>query len=627
MAINTKLLISAPMLQDYLVDKDNGQPLSAGIVSMYKDNSRTTYKNWYYQTGVPGNYTYIPLPNPMTLSAVGTITDGNGNDVIPFYYPYSESDNTTSEPYYVNVTNSNGEQQFTRQNFPFNPNASPTPNNVDTLDNLIINGEFWRNFGSMDLTTLTPNINTGLLSAVICPSQHDGYTMPDIQFIKNANGASDTIAFNKFISSYPDQVLPDGITPEFYLNFNCTGTGTETSKYIQIPVQLHVDSLSGVQATFVLYAMAVNGSPSITISVYQYLGTGTSNNPSTLQTIVLNNNWSKYTISFTVPSAQNLVLGQGQDDAIFMQIGLPVSTSGVAQINLAMPGFFLGTEVPTNYFSTYDDINAIISSPRTGDFRTSINTFQPYGWVAANDGTIGNSSSSATTRANNDTWPLYQLIYNTIIDAFAPVSGGRTGNAYNDFSSNKRITLSRTLDRALIGANAVFNATVTFTANSGTDILTLSTSSILTIGTPILVQNTGGALPAPLSANVVYYISRNNLTPTTVKLSGTLEDAFAGNDINITTNGTGTQTMRSANGATIGASQTSLTISNIPAHNHPGSVMPFQSVNVQGGGMLTVVETPGGVSGNYPLNIASQGSGTPVSLFQPSTYQNIFIKL
>ena len=40
MPINTDLLIAAPMLQDYLVDKDTGGPLSNGIVTMYKDNQR-----------------------------------------------------------------------------------------------------------------------------------------------------------------------------------------------------------------------------------------------------------------------------------------------------------------------------------------------------------------------------------------------------------------------------------------------------------------------------------------------------------------------------------------------------------------------------------------------------------
>ena len=60
MPINTDLLIAAAMLQDSFVDK-NGQPMSAGVITCYQDNSRTTLKNWYYQSGLPGNYTYLSL--------------------------------------------------------------------------------------------------------------------------------------------------------------------------------------------------------------------------------------------------------------------------------------------------------------------------------------------------------------------------------------------------------------------------------------------------------------------------------------------------------------------------------------------------------------------------------------
>ena len=97
MPINVDLLIAAPVLQDYLTDKD-GTPMAGGTITCYQDNSRTTLKNWYYQSGTPGNYTYIRLPNPLTLSAAGTICDINGVDTIPFFYPYSELDEAVVEP-------------------------------------------------------------------------------------------------------------------------------------------------------------------------------------------------------------------------------------------------------------------------------------------------------------------------------------------------------------------------------------------------------------------------------------------------------------------------------------------------------------------------------------------------
>src|SRR5215204_2765614 len=103
MAINPDLLIAAPMLQDYIVDKD-GTPLTNGIITLWVDTERfVTYKNWYYQTGSPGAYEYIPLDNPLNLSAAGTIQDPAGNDVIPYYYPYDENDENTPQAYFIQV--------------------------------------------------------------------------------------------------------------------------------------------------------------------------------------------------------------------------------------------------------------------------------------------------------------------------------------------------------------------------------------------------------------------------------------------------------------------------------------------------------------------------------------------
>src|SRR5271165_176276 len=139
MPINTSLLIAAPMLQDVLIDDQTGLPLVNGTITLYQDNSRTTYKNWYYQSGSPGAYTYITLPNPLTLSAAGTIVDNNGNDTIPFYYPYDEITGAF-EPYYIVVQDQFGAQKFVRQNFPFITQEN-TPGSQDvTLKNYAVNG-------------------------------------------------------------------------------------------------------------------------------------------------------------------------------------------------------------------------------------------------------------------------------------------------------------------------------------------------------------------------------------------------------------------------------------------------------------------------------------------------------
>jgi hypothetical protein len=647
MAIDPSLLIAAPILQDYFVDKTTGAPLSGGIVTMYQDNSRTTLKNWYYQSGSPGAYTYIPLPNPLTLSDVGTIEDANGNDVIPFFYPYSELDNTTKQPYYVTVYSSDGILQFTRQNFPFNP-GTQTGNVNATNENLIANNEFWRNIGSLNAITLTNSftLNGGTLYySTIAPSQHDGFTdQSDIQFIKDVNGATDTLTFNKFVGNFSDQVIPDDITPEYYLNINCSGAGSETVKYIQAPIQLHVDSLSGVlNCTAVIDAMAVTGNPSITLKLFQFLGTGvTSSAAATLETIVLSNDWAKYTVTFTMPTAQGLTLGNGGDDALYLQIGLPVAST--FNINIAKPAVYLADQAPTNDWQTYDEINSIISSPRTGDIRTSLNTFYPYGWVAMNGGTIGDASSNATARANVDTWPLFELLWN----AFHAYTSGSTnllaqmvtsagsnvaygGTAIADFTANNAITLTKSMGQVILGTVPVsalltnYSTTVVPSNFGGGLALTPAFAANAFNGMPFYVSNTGGALPTGLSANTIYYVA--NFNGSAFNISTSFTNAMAGTIIAYTNSGSGTTSYISALAGTFeGEYAHTQLIKELAAHNHPGSVMPFQSFNA-GGGATAVVETPGGVSGNYPLSIATQGSSAPFNVTQPGTFYNIFMKL
>jgi len=72
-----------------------------------------------------------------------------------------------------------------------------------------------------------------------------------------------------------------------------------------------------------------------------------------------------------------------------------------------------------------------------------------------NDGTIGNGSSSASTRANDDCVSLFTLLWNNVLDAWAPVTpGGRGASAAADWASNKAIQLTRQLGRALGVAGA-----------------------------------------------------------------------------------------------------------------------------------------------------------------------------
>ncbi len=539
--INKSLLVAAKMLQDYFVDKTTGDPLSGGLITFYQDQARTILKNVYYQVGTPPNYDYIAFPNPIVLSASGTIQDNNGNDVIPFYYPYDESsDSPIVQTYYVTVFSANQDGspavlQFTRENFPLTPAIQSTALAINTNRNYLINKEFWRNIGSTTITSM---------QTTLAPSQHEGFLFPDIQYFRNANDSVDTVSFDTFVPpssapTFPDQILAGTITPEFYLNVNCTTVGTETSKILLIPLSLHIKSLSGASGIITFQGMNVGGGANgqVTVAILQQLGTGSISNITPVSTFTLSNVWKPFSVQVILPSAQNLMTSTAGDDALYIQFNFP--TQKIFNINLAMPSFYLGTTAPTNDFDTYDQINTVISSPRTGDFRISLNSFIPFGWVPANDGSIGRLTSLATTRRNIDTWPLFNLLWNNFSDANAPVSGGRGASAFADWDANKTITLTKTLARVIAG----------------------------------------------------------------------------------------TQPGSGVGGLAFGSATHTLTIPEMPAHNHPGSTV-LLGVNGATTGVDFAAWSQTAPAPQALVTVASQGGvNVPFSIDQASVFQNIFIKL
>jgi hypothetical protein len=459
---NINLLVAAPMLQDAFVDK-NGSPMAGGTITCYHDNARTILKNWYYQSSnfadAEGNYTYSTLPNPLTLSAAGTITDINGVDTIPFFYPYDENDDTIRDPYYITIVNHFNTNQITRPNFPFlGAQIVPTNEVDDSINNLIINGSFWRNIqpnslGITPFTSVTLGTNT-----VVAPSQHDALRLPDIQFFASNNSGADTATFTPFPLGFGQPASP-ALLPEYYLSHaSNAGSGVVQRAYF-FPIATHINNLDEVPFTFSILGQTGGGASStITIFILQDPGTGgTTPNPSGIElgTITLSTTWQQYSFTGIFPSTQGCVLGPGSDDGMYLVVQMPLNAQSV--INFTKPSIYLTENViPENDFQTYDQINSIISSPRTGDLRVSVNAFAPYGWVAANpSGTIGTAASGATSRPNADTWPLYLLIYTSVSDTFAPVTGGRTApgttpaNAFTDFTLNKSMNLPFTAGRLL----------------------------------------------------------------------------------------------------------------------------------------------------------------------------------
>jgi microcystin-dependent protein len=97
-------------------------------------------------------------------------------------------------------------------------------------------------------------------------------------------------------------------------------------------------------------------------------------------------------------------------------------------------------------------LNPAASAFTTGDVKTTLKTAADAGWAMMNDGTIGDASSGATTRASADTQALFTLLWTNVSNSNCPVSGGRGASAVADFAAHKTIALPKMLGRALAAA-------------------------------------------------------------------------------------------------------------------------------------------------------------------------------
>jgi len=129
---------------------------------------------------------------------------------------------------------------------------------------------------------------------------------------------------------------------------------------------------------------------------------------------------------------------------------------------------------------SFQNVNIGASSPPspTGAVFDFIGTTAPTGYVLLDGKTIGSGASAATERANNDTLDLFTLIWNSMSNIVAPVSGGRGVSASADFSANKTITLPDARGRVVVGKDDMGGTAASrmTTAGSGVDGVTLGAS-------------------------------------------------------------------------------------------------------------------------------------------------------
>jgi hypothetical protein len=148
----------------------------------------------------------------------------------------------------------------------------------------------------------------------------------------------------------------------------------------------------------------------------------------------------------------------------------------------------------------------------------------------------------------------------------------------------------------------------------------------MTSGVPVSLS-TSGVLPAGLSTGITYYASITG--PTTLRLAANVQNAIAGTPVvPFSNNGTPPNFLifpAYVPGEFTGEELHTLTIPEMPSHNHPGSTVTLGNTNTAAGGQPNY---SGAAPADLPLvKVASQGGGQPHNTLQPTTYMNVFLKL
>lgn len=182
------------------------------------------------------------------------------------------------------------------------------------------------------------------------------------------------------------------------------------------------------------------------------------------------------------------------------------------------------------------------------------NTFQVI-FVDGERGYIWDTNADTFEQITDTGFPVRPIDV-CFIDGFFIVADGETNNFYMS-----------ALNQGMVWSGA----TATFTADSGTNILTLSVSNAnFATGVPITVSTTG-TLPNPLVTATTYYVIRvgsSSTNPGTIKLATTYANAIANIPIDITTNGLPTNSIAVTGQVQVG----SIT-------SHPGNIVACRTLH------------------------------------------------
>jgi hypothetical protein len=343
------------ILQEQFWDKLEDAPLAGGKLYFYQDEARTIPKSVYVLTGNPPDYTYAvasPSDSSITLSSIGTVDDGMGNNLVIYGYPYDDTDFDGSgniELYYMTVYSSDGIFQFSVGGFPNVP-FEETPTSSGQEKNFIKNGQFVLNNGTLPISLTSTEVAYG------------GW-----YYTRSSNTSTDVVSFPRFGSPIAGGV-PSG-NPRYACNVTCSVTGADSYKVLEIKFN-DVNRFSDPSQTLSLYFMAKSSAgSSITVNLYKYFGSGGSGAETTqiISTTVLTSSYEPVRVSFPFGSNVGKTIGANDDDYFSIQVSFnPALTFNVTVTDFVL---YLGSELITTYpfgVNSYNDLQIYnMSVPHT----------------------------------------------------------------------------------------------------------------------------------------------------------------------------------------------------------------------------------------------------------------------
>jgi len=633
MALNPLYMIS-PNLQEYFVDKDTGLPLTGGTVTYYSDNDREVLKPVYELVKVGLDYTFVVLPNPLTLSAVGTPMNESGKDVRVYYYPYN--DVLEPENYFISVSSSIGVPQITREAW---PNVSASTSTTFAY-NFIRNGNFysWSNSNNF------PDVKTGSYNTGTMTINPYDFFVDDWTF--NQDDSTQTINIVQGVFTIGSESPPNN--PTYYLVYQNTSAGSGLSTFNRFQQRYKgVQTLNGQEVAVSLWIRQnVGAQNNISVTLTQYYGTGGSPSASVetevfLTPVTTTFDFNEYHGSVTLPIAMGNI-GTNKDDALILNINNPKNT--VCEVHYANVILERGASVTGNQEVSNDDtqrgtdVIGLYPPFSTGDVKFTLKNVSDPGWLLMDDGTIGTISSGAT-HTGWANFSLYKLIWNNVNSAiWAPIytsAGVLTtygGSAVADWSANKRLSLTKALGRVLSGSSQGTVVKAFTVVSPPTAALTISASALDTTsffnGTPVTVSAASGTLPNPLNSSTTYFATNINLSGNgTIQLATTVANAIVGTAITLTNSGTGGPffvTITLPNqifGSYLGQATHNQVIAELPAHTHQFNATGPNAGNANASSFNSTAGT------TTVITTSITGGNSAFNIIQPTTFMNVMIKL